>query len=108
MKRSCGPDTHWNNRIKICDLPSRAKCVEVSAIHPKQKKPTPATTPKPTPVASPEPIQPPTPITTPEPTQIPTTKPTTKPRLNLPVKVPIVSEPPKKPITANKKVICYC
>lgn len=36
LGRSCQPDRHWNDQLKICDLPDRDKCVKVPTVHPEQ------------------------------------------------------------------------
>lgn len=84
FKMPCGPGTHWNDKLKVCDWPHNAGCVEVPTIHPGDKIPEP----------TPEPLRPvkPTKPTPPKPT---TSKPTTP--------EPTTSEPtptqPWKPIT---------
>ena len=43
FKMPCGPGTHWNAELKICDWPYNANCTERPTIHPGEKIPEPST-----------------------------------------------------------------
>lgn len=83
----CGPGTHWNDRLKVCDWPHNANCVEVPTIHPGDPIPT-----------EPPTLKPPTEST---PTEAPATS------------EPVTEETPnttERDVEQNEnmKVICYC